>query len=112
MKQPVQVVFRDMEPSDAIEAAVRRRVEHLDRFDPHAMACRVVVDQRHRHRQQGRPFGVSIELTTPGVVVMVDRVEHEEFAVALREAFDAMTRRLEDAVQERRGDEKRHEAAR
>lgn len=108
MKQPVQVVFRGMEPSDAIEQAVRQRVEHLERFDPNAMACRVVVDQHHMHRQQGRPFGVTIELTTPGIDLVVNRVEHVEFPVALREAFDAMKRRLEDAVRERRGDEKHH----
>ena len=108
MKQSLEIVFRGMEPSEAIEEAVRRRVEHLERFAADVVSCRVVIDQHHLHRTQGRPFGVSIELTTPGYKLVVDRAEDPEFLVALREAFDRMKRRLEDTVRERRGDKKRH----
>jgi ribosomal subunit interface protein len=108
MKQPLQITFHGMERSDAVEDAVRRKCEHLERFAADIMSCRVVVDLKQRHRHQGRPFGVSIELTLPGRELVVDRVQDEDVYVALRDAFDDMKRQLEDAVRQRRGDEKQH----
>lgn len=108
MKQPVQITFHGMDRSDAVEDAVRKRVEHLDRFASDVMSCRVVVDLLQKHKHQGRPFGVRIDLTLSGHELVVDRVEHEDVYVALRDAFDDMTRQLEDVVRQRRGDEKQH----
>jgi ribosomal subunit interface protein len=108
MKQPLQITFHGMEKSNAVEDAVRRKCEHLERFADDIMSCRVVVDQMQLHKHQGRPFGVSIDLTRPGCELVVDRVEDEDVYVALRDAFDIMKRRLEDTVRQRRGDEKVH----
>jgi ribosomal subunit interface protein len=108
MKQPLQITFHGMERSDAVEDAVRRRCEHLERFASDIMSCRVVVDQMQMHQQQGRPFGVRIDLTLPGRELVADRVQDEDVHVALRDAFDDMKRRLEDAVRQRRGAEKSH----
>ncbi len=106
MKQTLQINFHGMERSDAVQDAVRRRAEKLDRFASDIVSCRVVVDLLQKHQQQGRPFGVRIDLTLPGHELVVDRVEREDVYVALRDAFDDMTRRLEDLVRKRRGDEK------
>jgi cold shock CspA family protein/ribosome-associated translation inhibitor RaiA len=73
------------------------------------MACRVSIDQEPRHQQQGRPFGVRIDLTLPGRELVVNRVEHEDVYVALRDAFDKMRRQLEDAVRQRQGQVKHHD---
>jgi ribosomal subunit interface protein len=108
MKKPLQITFHGMEKSDAVEDAVRRKCEHLERFAGDIMSCRVVVDQVQLHQRQGRPFGVSIDLTLPGRELVVDRVQDEDVYVALRDAFDGMKRQLEDAVRQRRGDEKQH----
>lgn len=108
MKQSLQIAFHNMERSDALEAAVRTRVEHLDRFADDVMSCRVVLDQVQMHQHQGRPFGVRIELTVPGHELVVNRVQDEDIHVALREAFDDMKRQLEDVVRRRRGDQKQH----
>jgi ribosomal subunit interface protein len=108
MKQPLQITFHGMERSDALEDAVRKKAEHLERFASDIMACRVVVDLLQKHKHQGRPFGVRIDLTLPGHELVVDRVEHEDVYVALRDAFDDMKRQLEEVVRQRRGDEKQH----
>ena len=108
MKQPVQITFRGMERSDAVEAAVRRRLEHLDRFGADLMACHVVVELTQKHQHQGRPFSVRIDLTMPGRELVVNRVADEDVYVALRDAFDDMTRQVEDAERQRRGDVKAH----
>jgi ribosomal subunit interface protein len=108
MKQPLQINFHGMDRSDALEDAVRRKVEHLEHFAGDIMSCRVVVDLLQKHKHQGQPFGVRIDLTVPGHELVVDRVENEDVHVALRDAFDDMKRRLEDVVRQRRGDEKQH----
>jgi ribosomal subunit interface protein len=108
MKQPLQIVFHGMDRSDALEDAVRRKVDHLERFAGDILACRVVLDEVQKHKHQGRPFGVRIDLTVAGRELVVNRVEHEDVHIALRDAFDDMKRQLEDAVRQRRGDEKQH----
>ena len=108
MKLPVQITFHGMDTSEAVESAVREKVDHLERFSDRIMRCRVAIDLLQKHHQQGRPFGVRIDLTIPGRELVVDRVEDEDVYVALRDAFDGMKRQLEDAVRQQRGDEKQH----
>jgi ribosomal subunit interface protein len=108
MQMPLEISFHGMERSDAVEAAVRKNARHLDRFSGDIMSCRVVVDLLQKHRHQGQPFGVRIDLTLPGHELVVNRVENEDVYVALRDAFDDMKRQLEDVVRQRRGQEKQH----
>jgi ribosomal subunit interface protein len=108
MKQPLQITFHGIERSAALEDAVRRKCEHLERFATDIMACRVVLDQMQMHKQQGRPFGVRIEVTVPGHELVVDRAVNEDVHIALRDAFDDIKRQLEDVVRRRRGDQKLH----
>lgn len=108
MKLPLQVVFHDMAASPALEAQARRKVRHLERFRQDIMACRVDVALLHKHRQQGRPFGVRLHLTVPGHEFTVDRVQDEDAYVALRDAFADMRRQLEQSLARTRGNEKLH----
>jgi ribosomal subunit interface protein len=108
MRQSLQITFRGMEPSEAVEDAARKKAEHLDQFAGDIMACRVVVELAQKHQHQGRPYAVRIDLTLPGHELVIDRVQDEDVYVALRDAFDAMKRKLEDVVRQRRGDEKQH----
>ncbi|MGE5240074.1 MAG: HPF/RaiA family ribosome-associated protein [Bacteroidota bacterium] len=116
MKLPLQVVFRDMEASDAIEAAVRERAAKLERFYDYIMSCRVVIELHHRHHHQGNLYHVRVDLKVPGEEIVASRGPaehhaHEDVYVAIRDAFDAVLRRLEDYVRRRRGFVKAHETA-
>jgi ribosomal subunit interface protein len=108
MKQPLQVSFLGMDPSPALESAAREKAAKLDQFCPDIMSCRVAIELKHKHRHQGRHFAVRIDLTVPGRELAVDRVEHEDVYVALREAFDDMRRQVEDEVRLVRGKQKTH----
>ena len=108
MQVPLQIVFHGFERSDALEAAVRDKVAHLEHLAGNITACRVVLELAQKHKHQGHPFGVRVDVTVPGRELVVDRVQHEDVYVALRDAFDAMKRQLEDAVHQRRGFEKEH----
>ena len=66
MDQPVQITFRDVPPSAAVEARIQEEAEALRQYDDRIVRCRVVVEQPHRHRHQGRLFAIHIDLTVPG----------------------------------------------
>jgi ribosome-associated translation inhibitor RaiA/cold shock CspA family protein len=113
MQLPLQITFRHMATSPAVAARIRRRVAELERFYDRITSCRVVVECRHRRHQQGNLFGVRIDLTVPGREIVVGRDPaarhaHEDVHVAVRDAFDAARRLLEDHAREGRGAVKLH----
>lgn len=110
MKQALQIRFIGMEPSPAVEAAAREKAIKLDQFRPDLMACRVTLELVDRHKHQGRHFAVRIDLTMTGDQLTVDRVQHEDVYVALREAFDDMKRQLQDSARRVQGQVKTHPA--
>lgn len=101
MKLPVNIQFHGLEPSDAMENSVREHARKLDSLAPDIMACRVSIDLAHKHKHQGRQFGVRIDLTLPGHELVVNHVQHEDAHIALRDAFEKMKRQLEDVVRKR-----------
>ena len=114
MTIPVQITFRHMETSPAVETRVRELTDHLGVFSDRIQTCRVVVDSPHRHHHQGKVFAVKVQLVLPGDDVVVDmerpqRDGHEDVYVVLRDAFDAAKRQLQQRMASLRGDEKRHE---
>ena len=114
MQIPLRITFRDMPPSAAVEARVRDRAAGLERFHPKITGCHVVVEAHHRHHHQGQLYHVTVHLVVPEgeIVVKRDPAEHhahEDVDVAVRDAFDAAERRLEDRVRRLRGVVKHHE---
>lgn len=108
MKLPVHIHFSGMESSEALETSAREHAHKLESFAPDIMACRVDIDLEQKHKHQGRPYGVRIDLTLPGHELVVNRVQDEDVYVALRDAFDKMKRQIEEVVRKRRGQEKQH----
>src|SRR5512143_3159896 len=102
MRVPLQISFRNMGHSEAVERAIVERAGRLERFSDRIMGCRVVVETRH-HRHQGNLFHIRIDLTLPRHEIVVGRdpalhQAYEDVYVAVRDAFDAARRRLEDYV--------------
>jgi ribosomal subunit interface protein len=113
MQLPLQITFRHMDSSDAVAARIRERAEALERFFDRIVSCRVVVECQHPRRQQGNLFRVRVVLKVPGGEIVVGRDPeahhaHEDVYVAIRDAFDATRRLLEDCVRQGRGDVKLH----
>jgi ribosome-associated translation inhibitor RaiA len=75
---------------------VREKAAKLDRFSDHITSCRVMIEAPHRRHWQGTLFHVRLDLTLPGG------------ELAVRDAFDAAARQIEDHVRRQRGDVKAH----
>ncbi len=114
MTIPVQITFRHMESSPAVETRVRELADHLGVFSDRILGCRVVVDSPHRHHHQGKIFNVKVQLALPGEDVVVDmerpdRDGHEDVYVVLRDAFEAAERQLKQRMASLRHEETRRE---
>lgn len=111
MHVPLQITMRHMPQSEALEARIREKAAKLDAFHPNVTGCHVTIEEQRRHHQQGRWFNVRVAVRVPGHEIVVNRDHDEDPYVALRDAFDAVARRLEDTARKQRGDVKAHEAA-
>jgi len=114
MQLPLQITFRHMDKSDAMETEIRKRATQLDQFHDHIMSCRVVVEPQNHHKHKGNLFCIHINIKTPGKELVVSRESelnhaHEDAYVAVRDAFDAMRRQLEDRARRQKGKVKTHE---
>jgi ribosome-associated translation inhibitor RaiA len=97
-----------MTRSDALTARIREGADKLSEFHPRIVNCHVVVEQRDRHKHQGRAFNVRIVVRIPGHEIVATHDHDEDVYVALRDAFASVTRGLEDYARQRRGDVKTH----
>lgn len=114
MQQPVQITFRGLSHSDAVESAVREKAAKLERFYSPIISCRVMVEAEHRHHHKGNLYHCRIDIGVPGKELVVSRNHHddhryEDVYVAINDAFQIAERQLESYARKQRGDTKVHE---
>jgi ribosomal subunit interface protein len=109
MQRPIQITFKDIPPSEAVELHIREKAAKLETFYPHIIGCHVTVELPHKHNHQGKQHNVRIDIKVPGSEIVVNRDKHEDIYVALRDAFDAAKRQVEEYGRKQRGDVKHHE---
>jgi cold shock CspA family protein/ribosome-associated translation inhibitor RaiA len=114
MQVPSEVVFQNCEPSTELSSEVAQQLKRLEKFSPRITSCRVVIHgpkTRHRH---GDVFKVDLWIAMPqhkDIVVTKSRddvPENTHPLVAIRNAFAAAQRQIEDAAREMRGQVKVH----
>lgn len=108
MQIPIEIDYRNLEPTPALTAAIRKKAAKLERYYDRITGCHVTLEAPHQHQHQGKQYAVHIRLLLPGKTLAVThasgREAHEDAYVAIRDAFAAAQRRLEDYVRVRRGD--------
>jgi ribosomal subunit interface protein len=114
MQTPLEIRFDNVAPSPAVEAAVHERAAKLEQFMHEVVSCRVTVSLPHKHHHQGNLYGVMIDVRFPGGEVVASRAPgahhaHEDVHVAVRDAFKALRRQLQDRARRRQGAVKPHE---
>ena len=113
MHTPVEITFRAMESSPAMETTVHKWVERLEQSYDRIERCAVAVEQPHHHHRQGNRFQVHIYVTVPDRTISITRdpapdQTHENAYVALDDAFRAARRQLQDHARILRGEGKAH----
>ena len=120
------ITFRGIEPSAALEAEIRARIDKLQTYDDSIIGCRVLVERTQRHHQAGNRYHVRIDVTVPGKELVVAHEaslhaadqdihlakttkqdetdpERKHAFVAVGEAFDVARRQLQDYARRHRG---------
>lgn len=113
MQIPLQITYRNMQQSNAVDTKIREKAKKLERFAEHITSCRVIIEAPHKYHQHGRIYSVKIDITLPGEEIVASRHSdqnhaHEDVYVAIRDAFRASRRKLEDYVRRRRHKVKTH----
>lgn len=113
MQIPLEITFRHMDPSPAIEARIRQKAAKLNQFHDHIMSCRIVVEAPHAHQHKGKLYQVRLDIKVPGKELAITRRRpqdpaHEDLYVAVRDAFNAAVRQLEEMARTRRREVKMH----
>lgn len=103
MQAPLQITFRHLDHSPALETLIRERAAALDSLHERLTGCRVVVEEQHRPNHAGGRFRVRIDMQIPGHDIIVTRepptdAVAEDPHAAVRDAFDAARRRLEETI--------------
>ena len=137
MAIPVKITFRNMAASPAIEKQVFAKAAKLESFCERIISCRVIVEAPHRHHHKGKAFQVRIDLSVPGKDIFINRAPkrlsavklaeartsekdlvenhepskhgaHTDVYVAIRDAFNAAGRKLQDYMRRQSGAVKAH----
>ena len=74
MKHPLQITFRHMDSSPAVEARIRDEVDSLEQHFGRITSCRVVIEEPHR-RERGNEYHISIDLHVPGSQIVALQCE-------------------------------------
>ncbi|MGZ3522258.1 MAG: HPF/RaiA family ribosome-associated protein [Vulcanimicrobiaceae bacterium] len=133
MMYPLQISYRDVSPSQALERLVREEAAKLEHFYNRIIGCHVLIE--HAHSRGGAPFQVRIALSVPGEDIFVNKMPdmrstlvgteqervhksadvdaaYKDAALAVRSAFKKATRQLQGYVRRRAGEVKRHRTER
>lgn len=107
MTFPVQITFREIEPSKNIEAAIHRKAVDLEKYCDRVTYCRVAVEAPSQHHRQGQRFRITVEVGVPGQDIVASRgpadyMVDESVYTAIRDAFRAVRRELQSYVGRRR----------
>jgi ribosome-associated translation inhibitor RaiA len=102
MNTPLEISFKGLEKSRAVEAKVAERVVRLEKHFDRMTHCRVVVSAPNKHAHKGKSYEIKIDIGIPGskplIVTHVAAVANAagSLQLALRDAFDAAQRRLDE----------------
>jgi len=128
---PVQVTFHGLDPSPAVRDLVSEEATKLGHLYRDIVSCHVAVERLAGRHRNGNPFRVRVELTVPGKRLTVDsqpngrralgnvenvaraksdevHPEYKDSALATRDAFRKLGRRLQDYARRQRADVKTH----
>lgn len=131
MTLPIQITYRDMEPSPWIEARIHEEAAKLERYFDRITSCRVMVEVPHHHHQRGNQVHVRIDLGVPGSELVVNHEpsqhgelvqgataswekhfevnpQHKDAYLAIHDSFKQAKRQLQSYAERLRGNVKLH----
>jgi putative sigma-54 modulation protein len=107
MPSAIQISFEGVRHSDAIEGYIRNELENLRDVDAQVTSSTIVVAPPRAKHFSGDPYRLRVRLTVeggPDINVSHDPGagrRHDAQAIAVRDTFRIVRRRLEDSLRRR-----------
>lgn len=114
MQIPLEMTFRDVRKTEAVEKLIEEKVAKLEKICDYMVSCRLAIDMPQRHQQRGNSFRVRIDIRVPHGHELVIKRESGQGKIngtlpqTLREAFSAAARQLKELVKKQRDEVKTH----
>ena len=111
MPAPLHISFRDMASTPSLDTFIREWFAKLEHVYDRIERCDVIIERPHKHQRHGQQVRVHVKLGVPGPDIVVSHDHpldgaHEDAYVAIRDAFTAARRQLEDHARKMRQDVK------
>lgn len=101
MKSAVDVVYRDLDSSAALNDIITKKLEKLSRYTDQIVHSRVVLDAPHQHKHKGKQYRASLELDIKGHPVAITQ-DDESIHVAVRDVFTSAERKVKQLAARQR----------
>ena len=112
MQVALEITYRDVEKSDAIETLIHEKVAKLERLCDYISNCQIAVEKIHDRPSHGSPYRVRIDMTVPPgheIVADVNPSEpnqHVKLDAVIRDAFSTAERQLKELIRRQRESDK------
>lgn len=108
MEPQVEITFKEIDHSDAVEARIRERVAKLLAMGENIRRCKVWVRAPHRRGHKPIAYVIDISVQMTGTSLHVDHrpgddTAHTDIYIAIRDAFTAMERQLRKWKEQHKG---------
>lgn len=106
MKVPVEITYRDVEKTTAIDSLVHEKIAKLERVCDYISSCRIAIEHTQTRPRSGSPFRVRIDMTVPPSHELVadshpsEQNQYVELDTVIRDAFSRAERQLKDLKQQ------------
>ncbi len=114
MEKPLQIAYRDIEKTEALESLIREKIAKLEKLHDRITSCHVAVERPQRHQDSGSPYRVRIDVRVPPGHELIARHEpgqgemHDSLELIIRDTFESVWRQLRKVKEKQQGDTKKH----
>jgi cold shock CspA family protein len=103
-----KIQFLNFDESESVGKTIQSHLETLEKITNRITSCHVVISRPHRKQLKGNIFHVKLRVQLPGATIVIDKdpgknQAHQDVYVAVRDAFWAAKRKVEDYVRKQSG---------
>ena len=109
LQVPAQITFRGLAHSESIKEHIQEKVDKIQQFCHNIISCHVVIEFENKNQRRGNLHNTRITVTVPGKELVTTHNEAEDMYVSIRDAFEDITRQLENYVEHTQGQTKNHQ---
>jgi ribosomal subunit interface protein len=115
MQVQPEICYHQVTKSEAVDALIRDKIDHLEQFCDHITSCAVAVERPHSHESTGNAFRVRVDVHVPpgheivGIAGQEQNDMHDPLQTVVIDAFEKVERQLKKLTDRQHGETKTHQ---